>query len=240
MELNMSKFIIYASARTGSTSLAKVLAESPDVKMAIEPFHPNYTDWNPSERNYSDFITNPEKMNEAMDEIFSKVTAIKVLDYQFDEDIYKAMLSRKEFKVLFLRRKNVIRSSLSSLVAEQTSEYHKQDDESIYDNLEPIDINKMKEMVDYVAEMNEGYAKFLEKNRKDGYMPLFYEELYSEDFETNKSTLSKICSFLEIKLPPDDAIREHMTPLKAKINYKNIYRKIPNIKDVEEKFGDIS
>ncbi|MBD3280690.1 hypothetical protein GF389_04155, partial [Candidatus Dojkabacteria bacterium] len=45
----MTKFAIFAHARSGSTSLAQVLAASPDVNMTIEPFHPDYSKWNPEE-----------------------------------------------------------------------------------------------------------------------------------------------------------------------------------------------
>ena len=79
----MNKFAIFAGARTGSTSLAKVLSESPDVKMEIEPFHEGFSKWNPKEKNYSELIKDPQTMNSALDELFSKYTAIKVLTYQF-------------------------------------------------------------------------------------------------------------------------------------------------------------
>jgi hypothetical protein len=37
-------------------------------------------------------------------------------------------------------------------------------------------------------------------------------------------------------MPSEKAIRRYMMPSKAKINYKNIYKKIPNYEDIVKKF----
>lgn len=228
----MTKFVIFASPRTGSTSLAKVLGESPDVKMAIEPFHPHYSNWNPKEPNYQQIITDSTSMNHALDEIFAKYSAIKVLDYQFSKDIYETMLLRKDLKIIFLRRRNLLEGAISTAVAHQTSQWHKQDDQTIYDHLQPIDINEIKDWVTNVGEMNKTYESFLRKNRRSEYLEIFYEDLYSDNFDENKSRLIKICSFLSISLPPDGVIKKHMMPSEAKINYNNVYKKIPNYEEL--------
>ncbi len=233
----MNKFIIFATARTGSTSLARVLGESSDVKMAIEPFHEGFSKWNPEEKDYSKFIVNSETMNQALNDLFSRYTAIKVLDYQLEPEVYYSMLKRKDFKILFLRRKNIAQSVLSNLVAEQTSEWHKQDNTEIYKNLKPINLDKMSEMIEYVSTMNSENAKFLEENKKGDYLPLYYEELYSDSLEQNTANLKIICDFLGISLPPEDAIKKYMLPAEAKINYLDIYKNVPNYKEIEEKFG---
>lgn len=235
----MTKFIIFATARTGSTSLARVLGESADVKMAIEPFHEGFPKWNPEEKDYSKFIVDVKTMNEALDDLFSRYTAIKVLDYQMEPEIYYSMFKRKDFKTLFLRRKNIAQSALSSLIAKQTSEWHKQENTEIYKNLKPIDLNEMSEMIDYVISLNSKYAKFLEKNRKGDYLSLYYEELYSDNLEQNITNLKAICDFLGISLPSQEAIKKYMLPSEAKINYLDIYKNVPNYKEIERRFGKL-
>lgn len=235
----MSDFVIFAHPRSGSTSLARVLAESPDVKMAIEPFHPKYSTWNSGARNYSEFIKDEKTMNQALDELFAKYTAIKVLDYQFPEKIYFSMLKRNDLKVLFLRRKDLLAAALSNAIGEQTGQWHKQADVSIYDNLKPIDITKIRKWMKYVSALNDEYYQYLQKHRKRGFMPLYYENLFSTDFNENKKNLEKICLFLEITLPPDSAIEEFMSPSRAKINFQNIYSKIPNYREVVNEFGGL-
>src|SRR3972149_4650307 len=235
----MAKFVIFAHARTGSTSLARVLAESKDVKMASEPFHPGFSKWNPKERNYSKLIKDKKTMNDALDELFRKYSAIKVLDYQFPKKIYFEMLGRKDLKFLFLRRKNLLEAAISTAVGEQTKEWHKQGNQKVYDNLKPVDIDEIAKWIKYIGKLSETYFSYLEKNRSNDFLPLYYEDLYSEDLENNRKTLKAICDFLDITLPPDVVIEKYMTPSKAKINYKNIYSRIPNYQEIMERFKNI-
>jgi len=236
----MSKFAILASARTGSTSLARVLGESPEVKMAIEPFHPGFADWNPEEKKYSELITDADSMNSSLDELFSKYTAIKVLDYQFAPDLYFIMLRRKDLKIIYLTRKNLAAMALSSLVALQTGEYQKTDKDTLYDHLKPVDLQAMAEQIDYAGKINKKFAKFLDLNRPNDHLKLFYEDLYSEDLNKNIQTLSLICEFLKISIPAKEAIIKYMMPSNAKINYGDIYKKVPNYEEIVKKFGEIN
>lgn len=235
----MSNFVIFASARTGSTSLANVLGESKDVKICFEPFNPDYTKWNPKEKNYSDVAKDTGNTGEALDELFEKFTAIKTLDYQLSEKSNFLVLGRKDLKILFLTRKNIVEQIISDLVAHQTKNWRKPNDESIYDKLEPIDISEMQKKIDYVTYLNNKYLKFLEENRKGEYMRLFYEELFSEDMERNTTTISNICEFLGVSVPPNETIEKYMMPSRAKINYKNIYKKLPNYEEVKQRFGKL-
>lgn len=229
----MSKFVIFASPRTGSTSLAKVLAESPDVNMAIEPFHEKYTEWHPNEPNYLSMVKDVQTMNHAVDMIFDKHTAIKVLGYQLEPEIYFELLRREELKILHLKRRSLWDSAISTAVAHQVGEWHKQGDQSVYENLKPIDPKEIEEWIDYARDLNEEYGNFLKQNREGEYLEIFYEDLYSDDFNENKKKLKIICEFLGIELPRDEAIRKHMMPSIAKINYEDVYKKIPNYEELK-------
>ncbi|MBD3280215.1 hypothetical protein GF389_01670 [Candidatus Dojkabacteria bacterium] len=226
----MTKFAIFAHARSGSTSLAQVLAASPDVNMTIEPFHPDYSKWNPEEPNYSSIIKDTDSMNKALDEIYSKFNAIKVLQYQFPDEIYLELLKRREIKIIFLRRKDFLNGVISGLIAEQTNVWKKEDakGEINYSKLKPLNVKQAKKMLDYVSEQMEFYENFLEKNRKGDYFKQYYEDLYSENQQENIQTVKRICDFLGIRLPSEDVIAKNMIPSQAQINANGDYRKIPN------------
>lgn len=228
----MSKFVIFASARTGSTSLAKVLEESKDVKLALEPFNPDYTKWNPKEKNYSKLIADAKSVNTVLDKIFASFSAIKTLDYQLAESANLTLLGRADLKVLFLTRKNRVEQTISDLVAHQTKSWHKPEDKDIYKKLKPIDLTEMQKKLDYGKNLNSKYIKFLRQNRKGDHLSLVYEKLYSDELEENIKTIRKICKFLDISMPPNAAVEKYMTPSKMKINYRNIYKKIPNYKEI--------
>lgn len=234
-----SKFVIFANARSGSTSLAKLLAASPDVKLALEPFHPDYSDWNPEERNYSQFIENTKTMNVALDEIFQQYTAIKVLAYQFAEEIYTTMLGREDLKIIFLRRKNLVQAALSSLIGDQTGIWHKKDFKAgPYNQLEVVSAKKIRKIVNYVRDVNKYYSDFLKKNRTNDYLFLYYEQLYSEDMQKNRDVLTTIVNFLEIKPPSKEVVEKYMKPSNARQNQNNLYSKVPNYAELKQEFPD--
>jgi len=236
----MSKFVLFANARSGSTSLAKLLDESPDVKLCMEPFHPKYSTWNPQGRDYSKFIKDPKTMNQSLDEIFSKYTAMKVLEYQISEEIYLTMLGRRDLKIILLQRKNLSKAALSSLIGQQTSIWQRDEmDESKYKDLKSIDLQEIKKIVDYIGELNEMYADFLERNRKGEYIHLYYEDLFSEDMVKNKKTVSEICKFLDILPPNEGVIEKYMKPSNSKQNQDDLYKKVPNRKEIEKHFPGI-
>lgn len=224
----MSKFIIFAHARSGSTSLARVLSESPDVKMSIEPFNPDYIKWNPKAKDYIKIAKDTKTLNFVLTELFSEFNAMKVLDYQLPKRLYFSLLKNKDYKVIFLRRKNLLEASISNAVAHQTNKWHMNEYSSEPVDLKPLNIKEIKKWIDYVGGLVDSYQKYLEKNRQGKFLLLYYEDLYSQDFDKNKQTLKNICEFLEIELPNDNAIVKYMKPENAKINYKNMYKNIPN------------
>ena len=155
--MKQENFILFARARTGSTSLAKLLNDINNIKVAIEPFHPKYIQWNPEERNYSEYIVDLETMDTAIAELFDKYAGLKVLMYQFDRNIYQHLLTKANVKILFLTRRKLIHSTLSNLIAEQTSFWQKEDvqDNSKYSDLQPIPIDKIKQHFESIREMSD-------------------------------------------------------------------------------------
>ena len=236
----MAKFVIFASARTGSSSLARLLEKSKGVKLVFEPFNPKFREWSPNEKNYHELVRNVMEINNTLDELFKRFNAMKTLDYQLSEKNNSALLGRRDLKVLFLTRRNLVEQIISDLVAHQTKIWDKRGPKRIYNSLKPIDITEMQNKIDYVIHLNGTYLKFLEKNRGADFLHLFYEDLYSEDISKNIKAITKICKFLEIPTPPKPAIEKYMTPSKVKINYENIYNNLPNYKEIEKKFGKIS
>jgi LPS sulfotransferase NodH len=238
--MSKSKFLILANARSGSTSLAKLLNESVDVNLCMEPFHPKYSLWNPGERNYLEYIRDENTLNKAVEEIYTHHNAMKVLVYQMPKKIYLSILARKEIKIIFLRRINLAQAALSSQIGEQTSIWHKEDmDEEKYNTLKPIEVPVLEEIVRFVSDKNMTYSDFLDKNRPSDHLDLFYENLYSEDSEKNLKTVTEICSFLNVQLPPKEAIDKWMKPTNSKQNQNDLYKKVPNLEEIETHFPGI-
>jgi len=215
------RFVIFAHARSGSSSLAHLLNASPD---------------------YINTIDSPAAMNAALDEIFSEYSAIKDLMYRFERPVYEALLSRPDLKVLFLHREDLVAGAISLQVAKQTAVWQKHDldaDPAQYTRtLEPIDIEEAQGWYEYVSEMVRHYQQFLEQHRRGEFMNISYESLYNDDDKRNTSKLTDICEFLQIELPPAAAIAKYMNPKSARLSSDELYSRIPNYQEVLDYFSN--
>lgn len=231
------KFILFANARSGSTSLAKTLDVSPDITLSMETFHPRYIQWNPDENDYSKTIKTEENMSKALNEISKKYNAMKVLKYQFSKKIYSTMLLEKDIKIINLSRKNAFDAALSSLIAQQTNIWQKEDEKEV-EQLKEIPIYKIQEIVENYDSDNKYYAEILDKNKPEEHIDLFYEDIFSEDNGENIRLIEKLTSFLGISMPPKNIIAKYMVPSSASIESKKRYSDIPNWAGIKKEFKE--
>jgi LPS sulfotransferase NodH len=231
------KFILFANARSGSTSLAETLASSSDVTLSMEPFHPKYIEWNPDEKDYAKIIKSEEDMKKALKDISKKYNAMKVLKYQFSKRIYSAMLLEKDIKIINLSRKNAFDAALSSLIAQQTNIWQKEDEKEV-EKLEEIPVYKIQEILEHYDEDNNFYAELLDNNKPKDHIDLFYEEIFSENNEKNIKLIQDITNFLDIRMPSEDIIAKYMVPSSASIESNKRYTDIPNWAEIKEKFKE--
>lgn len=230
-------FIIFANARSGSTSLAKTLESSPDVNLSMETFHPKYAQWNPEERDYSKSIKSEEDMREALKEISKKYNAMKVLKYQFTKRIYSAMLLEKGIKIVNLSRRNAFDAALSSLIAQQTNVWQKEDNVEQVE-LKEIPIYRIQEIVENYDEDNRNYTELLDEKKSNEHIDLVYEDIFSENNEKNIKLIQDITTFLEVSMPKEKVIAQYMKPSFASIESKKRYQNIPNWEQIEIEFKD--
>ena len=237
----MSKFIILAIARSGSTSLARLLNASRDVVLAIEPFNPDYTQWYPGEPNYIKRVKDEASLDKVADELFSRFTAIKTLNYQLDTKLYEHLALRTDMKVIMLYRKNVVKSVLSAEIAKQTNAWHKEDlntaAKEVYSRLKPVNVDLITEYTNFISSQHTQLLNFLKNNKPNKYIELVYEELYSEDSEKNVQTITEICEFLNIAKPEMEFIDKYMKVSNAKVNNSEQYKMIPNFEEISRKFS---
>lgn len=236
----MSKFIILAIARSGSTSLARVLNESRDVNLAIEPFHPDYTKWYPNEPNYLSRVKDEESLDVIADELFSRFSAIKTLNYQLDTELYQHLILRSDLMVILLYRKNIIESVLSAEIAKQTNAWHKYElnetTKKAYNQLRPISLDLIHKNIDFISSQHSKLLDFLCKNKTNNYIDLYYEELYSEDLDKNLQTITKICEFLDVATPDKKHVDKYMKISNSKINSREQYQMTPNFLEISKEF----
>jgi LPS sulfotransferase NodH len=231
------KFILFANARSGSTSLAKTLASSPDIILSMETFHPKYIQWHPDEKDYAHTIHNEKDMKDTLIELSKRYNAMKVLKYQFSKNIYSSMLLENDIKIINLSRKNAFNAALSSLIAQQTNIWQKEDEGEVKE-LTEIPIYKIQEIVKHYDEDNDYYEKLLDEKKPNKHIDLFYEDIFSENNEENIDLIKEITEFLDITMPSKKIIAKYMIPSSASIETSKSYTDIPNWEEIKEEFKE--
>lgn len=117
----MNQNILFlAHPRSGSSSLYEILQSHPALNILEEPFNENFTRWEAGNKNYLELIRDIPSLEAHVAEIFAEYNSIKILDYQLPLDFIAHLLRRADCKVIFLRRRNLLQSVVSVLIAEQT------------------------------------------------------------------------------------------------------------------------
>src|SRR6266496_3472368 len=114
------RIVFFAHPRSGSSSLYQILQLHPELNILEEPFNENFTRWNRDNKNYLELIHDIASLDQQAAEIFASYNGIKMLDYQLPRDLAAHMLQRPDCKIIFLRRRNILQSVVSVLIAEQT------------------------------------------------------------------------------------------------------------------------
>jgi hypothetical protein len=240
--MTTSKFILFAHARSGSTSLTRSLNLHPDVKVAEEPFAKKYSQWHRRERNYIDLITDIPSLDQVLSEIFSRFDGMKTLDYQLPEETYTHMLLLPQYKVILLHRRNLLQTVVSGLIAEQTSVWHishlNAGREEMYKHLSPLSMEEIQNRLNYQGYLQSYYSEIVHRKPEDSRMQLYYEDFYSEDLAKTRNALNGVFTFIGVPASSGNEFDCFLDPKTAKINDNKRYQLIPNADEINARFGN--
>jgi hypothetical protein len=104
---HIRRVIVFAHARSGSSSLYQILQLHPVLNILEEPFNENFTEWNPNNPSYLACIHDIPSLDAQLAEIFSIYNDIKFLNYQLPERLTTHLLLRPDCFVIFLWRRNL-------------------------------------------------------------------------------------------------------------------------------------
>lgn len=234
-------FVLFAQARSGSTTLCRVLQLHPQLHVALEPFQHKYHTWNPEEPSYIDLIVDIRTLEEQLALLFSKYDGFKVLDYQLPQELYTHMLLRPNIKVIALGRRNILQQAVSGFIAEQTGIWQKRDlignMATAYQRLEPIDLDDLKTNIEYRCNTNRYYTEILAQKPPQMYLPIYYEDLYTSDLTRNRKAVQCLFNFLGLSMPDGQELDDLIDPRVEKINNSTTYALLPNAMIIDQQLG---
>jgi hypothetical protein len=230
--------LVLAHARSGSTSLLKVLDAHEDFRMVNEPFNPTREKWG---HNYRDEVSNVDDLDHTLDELFHYYNGMKHLIYQLPEELNHHLLKRAGRRILLFRR-NTLQAVVSAMIATQTGIWFGNRKHVLKHEMEPLDINEVSARVAWVQESVQKYRQFLIEHDLP-FLELAYEDVFDRRLATSVklSKIKEIFDFLGVEELDDEVIgkiREILNPRKHKLNSDETYQRIPNVREIDKRLAN--
>ena len=179
-----------------------------------------------------------------LDELFSRYNGMKVLFYQLREEHYTHLINRTDCKVIFLWRTNHLKAIVSGMIAEQTQIWQKSDfnrkPSEAYQQLKPLPMDGVAGIENMIRGLKEGiryWDEIISQKPEGSFLKVTYEELYSGGLERGLKRVKDIFDFLELDMPKKERIVKVLEPKNEQINSNETYRLVPNISEINERFG---
>lgn len=234
--------IFFAHPRSGSSSLFRILQLHPALQLLEEPFNEHFTSWRPGNRNYRDLVHDRASLDAQLAAIFADYNGLKVLDYQLPDDLISHLLHRPGSHVLFLRRRNLLQTVVSNLIALQTQLWKKWDLtqplEQYYHNLQPLDIDDVQRRVAELQQHLDFCEALIDARPGIAGLKLVYEDLYFGSAEQRNQQVAAIWTWLGLAPLETEQIQYYLDPAEVKINSAATYACLPNAREIEERCGN--
>jgi len=234
-------FIIIASARTGSTTLADLLEAHPAVSCLAEPFNPEHgIKW--GKKRYCQQLEDGTPLHEVVRDIFSEYTGFKHLAEQLTRSQNEDLIQFPNARRIFLWRRNHLQRAVSNHISMQAGHWKSDSNKILVAKMEPLDIERLTRNIE---KQKRRIARFRDLCKEAGCFEVAYEDMFGPDCSNEKKheILDGIFDYLNIEsfkqLP--SSVRNRMdtllNPDVRKLNSELTYRLIPNFEEIEKRLG---
>ncbi len=236
------RLLFLAHPRSGSSSLYEILQSHPDLNILEDPFNENFIRWDADNKNYRELVHDIPSLEAQVAEIFSDWNGVKILDYQLPSDLIAHLFRRAICKIIFLRRRNLLQSVVSVLVAEQTQLWKKWEMtkplDEYYRALRPLDVADIQQRVIGMKGRLDFFESVVDERSANDAVKLTYEELYFAEPARQKRQLDAIWKLLHIAPMELERYNNYLRPEEAKINSAVTYALLPNAREIENACGN--
>ena len=235
----LDDFVLLAHARSGSTTLHHILNAHDDIRMAYEPFNPKREKW--IQHNYHGQVTDDASLIQSLNEIYNYHNGAKHLIYQLSDHQNEILLGR-DCRRIFLNRQNLLQTTVSGMIAEQTKKWAGNRNEILTAWLEPLDLKEVGNRVNWLKKSISRYRRLMVDKGLE-FLEVKYEDLYGPNLSLQQKLVKvdQIFHYLGAQAPSASArqrILEVLSPDANKINSTSTYQRIPNIEAIEKTFGN--
>jgi hypothetical protein len=235
------RVLVFAHPRSGSTNICRILQLHPDVNVCEEPFNSGYTGWARGNKNYVELVHDVASLDEQLEDIFTTYNGLKLLDDQLPDDLVTHLLLRPDFRVVFLRRQNLLQATVSLMIAGQTHVWHRWDRteplNGFYASLAPLDVDYVRRCMAEDLEHMALCESVVDRRPDDRVLKLVYEDVYFVTRDEQTALLDSLWTFLEVPAIVSERLDYYLRPEMTKLNSEATYRLLPNADEVNEACG---
>ena len=239
------RMVLLSWPRTGSSSLWRILGAHPGLRlMADEPFNENFIDWSPGNPDYlSRIASGVGPLFTVLDELFCTYDGVKILDYQLDDEQLTALLTRRDLHVIYLRRRNLLQTSISDRIAKQVrlwnrwDLHHGEDASERYRSLQPLDIDDLRAYITDLRTHLTWIDTVLERRTDAPVLQIRYEELFLADSDRQHEILDTLWAFLDLAPVDPSALVGYLEHRNARLGSAETYGHLPNARQINELLG---
>lgn len=247
----MKPFLMFCMARTGSTTLMRILNEHPEIDCMDEPFNMD------CHAEYAERLHDPGCVTTLIRDIFRDYNGIKhvagpkgwpIIRRGVDgKAINRQILISNDYSLVLLTRSNLLQRALSVEIAQQTGVWHywqpADRERALGHKFQPINANALcRRLVEDREFLKE--CQDLARQRQDGCFELTYEHLFAPEVSVSRqmALLNDLLTYLGVNgfmpdaIPSIEAMLDRDTCLTSS-NSRNLYARIPNFQLLlEEEF----
>ena len=235
------RLLLLAHPRSGSSNLYEILQMQPELRICNEPFNENRACWAPDNKDYRKLVHDWTSLEAVLEEIFTEFNGLKLQSYQLPQDWVRRLTDRPDFRVVFVRRRNILQAVISNLIAEQTGLWHRWDTnrplDTYYAELRPLDIAEVRTRVAGLAQHLGLLETMIEGRTGRRIHRIVYEELFFAEPAPQARAVKALWEFLGLDPITSDQIDYFLRPERSKLNSTAMYRLLPNADEVEDECG---
>jgi LPS sulfotransferase NodH len=229
--------VVVAHPRSGSNSLVELVSVALPHPLLNEPFNERHHTWSPDAVDWRSRVHDVASLDEVFAEITATWSGIKALGYQLDLPLLEHLLLRPDVRVIRLRRRNLLETVVSNLVAVQTNLWRATGVEGALDDhygeLAPIEVDDVRDLLRHTRTRLDEVEAIVDR-RTGPTLHLEYEDVYLHD---TAAQLARLWRFLDVPAPADERLRSHLDPTQARMARPSTYGRVPNIAEIEAALG---
>ncbi len=144
-------------------------------------------------------------------------------------------------KIVFNRRRNLLQTVVSALIAHQTGVWGKWSTEgpleSHYSNLAPLDMEDVRRRIKWLSARLNWCSSILDLCPDGCTFRIIYQDFYFSNFEDQAIFLADLCDFVGVEQISAREAEYFLRPKLSKLNSPATYAMVPNIRRVNHECG---